>query len=59
MRVIGRESVDKRYVVEFLCSQPPNGLVGFFPLEGNTHKFEALDCAAAVERGIVCQLATK
>jgi len=59
MRVIGRESVDKRYVVEFQCSEQPNGLVAFFPLEGNTHKFEALDCAAAVERGVVCQLANK
>jgi hypothetical protein len=59
MRVIGRESVDKRYVVEFQCSQPPIGLVAFVPLEGNTNKFETLDCAAAVERGVVCQLATK
>jgi hypothetical protein len=59
MRVIGRESVDKRYVVEFQCSQSPNGLVAFVPLEGNTHQFETLDCAAAGELGIACQLATK
>jgi hypothetical protein len=51
--------VDKRYVVEFQCPQSPNGLVAFVPLEGNTHQFETLDCAAAGELGIACQLATK
>jgi len=56
MRVIGRESVDKRYVVELQCAQQTDGLVAFIPLEGNTNKFETLDCAAAAGRDIVCQL---
>jgi hypothetical protein len=55
MRTIGRESVDKRYVVEVQCPEQPNGLVAFIPLEGNTHPFETIDCPAAVERQIQCQ----
>jgi hypothetical protein len=59
MRIIGRESVDKRYVVEVQCQQQPNGLVAFIPVAGNTNKFEAIDCAAAAEREIRCELAAK
>jgi hypothetical protein len=55
MRTIGRESVDKRYVVEVQCPEQPKGLVAFIPLEGNTNQFESIDCAAAVEREIVCK----
>lgn len=59
LRVIGRESVDRRYVVELHCPQPPSDSVAFIPLEGNTRPFELLDCAAAVGRGVVCQLSSK
>jgi hypothetical protein len=59
MRIIGRESVDKRYVVEVTCQEQPNGLVAFIPVAGNTNKFEAIDCAAAVERQIRCELGAK
>ena len=59
IRVIGRESVDRRYVVEVQCPQHAAGLVAFIPLNGNTNPFEIVDCAAAVDRGVVCQLATK
>jgi hypothetical protein len=59
MRVIGRESVDKRYVVEVKCQEQTNGLVAFIPVGGNTNKFEAIDCAAAVERQIRCELGAK
>jgi hypothetical protein len=59
MRLIGRESVDKRYVVEVQCQEQPNGLVAFIPVAGNTNHFEAIDCAAAVERQIRCELAAK
>ena len=55
MRTIGRESVDKRYVVEVQCPEQPNGLVAFIPLEGNPRPFETIDCSAAVERQIHCQ----
>jgi hypothetical protein len=59
MRTIGRESVDKRYVVEVQCPEQPKGLVAFIPLEGNTSQFESIDCAAAVERDIVCKFTPK
>ncbi|MGA2780216.1 MAG: hypothetical protein ABSF94_21890 [Steroidobacteraceae bacterium] len=55
MRLIGRETIDKRYVVEVQCPQQPKGLVAFIPLEGNTNKFETIDCGAAVEQEIVCK----
>jgi len=59
LRVIGRESIDKRYVVEVECPAPPNNFVAFIPLNGSTKPFETLDCAAAVGRGVVCQLGPK
>jgi hypothetical protein len=59
MRIIGRESESKRYVVELQCPQQPKGLIAFIPLEGNTHKFEALDCATAAKEDIACQLTSK
>jgi hypothetical protein len=59
MRMIGRESVAKRYVVEVQCQERPNGLVAFIPVAGNTGKFETLDCAAAIERQIRCELTPK
>ena len=58
VRVIGQENALKRYVVELQCPQQPKGLVAFVPLDGNTAKFEALDCAAAVTRGIDCKLSS-
>jgi len=59
MRIIGRESESKRYVIELQCPQQPQGLIAFIPLEGNTHKFEALDCATAAKEDIACQLTPK
>jgi hypothetical protein len=56
MRVIGRESESKRYVVELQCPQQPKGLIAFIPLEGNPNRFETLDCPAAAEQEIPCQL---
>jgi hypothetical protein len=58
LRLIGRETVDRRYVVEVQCPQQPKGMVAFIPLDGNTSKFETIDCAAAVEQEIVCKLTT-
>jgi hypothetical protein len=59
MRLIGRETVSRRYVVEMQCPDTPGGQVAFIPLEGNTKKFETLDCAAATERHILCTLESK
>jgi hypothetical protein len=56
MRVVGRESESNRYVVELQCPQQPKGLIAFIPLQGNTNKFETLDCPAAAEQEIPCQL---
>ncbi|HVY24080.1 MAG TPA: hypothetical protein VG962_12080 [Steroidobacteraceae bacterium] len=56
-RLIGRESVDKRYVVELQCPEHPKGLVAFIPLEGNSSSFEAIDCDAAAEQQIQCKFA--
>ena len=56
-RLIGQDNPMKRYVVEFRCSQHPNGLVAFIPLNGNVAPFEAVDCATAGNRGARCTLA--
>ncbi len=56
VRVIGRENVQKRFVVEFRCHQHPNGLVAYIPLGSNKAPFEALDCASAARRGVTCKL---
>jgi len=56
VRVVGQETALKRYVVEFQCPQQPKGLVAFIPLNGNTAKFETLDCKAALKKSVTCQL---
>jgi hypothetical protein len=59
MRMIGRESLGKRYVVEVQCQEQPNGLVAFIPVAGNTSKFETIDCPVATERQIRCEFTPK
>lgn len=56
LRVIGRESDDKRYVVEMRCPNAGAGKVAFIPLDGNPRPFEIIDCAAAAEQEIKCEL---
>jgi len=56
LRVIGRETIDKRYVVELQCPEQPTGMVAFIPLDGNSKPFETMSCAAAAEQEIVCKL---
>ncbi len=58
VRVVGKESVAKRHVVEFACKQHPEGLVAYIPLEDGTAPFETVDCAAAAKRGVTCKLTT-
>jgi len=58
IRLVGRETLSKRYVVEMQCPDMTD-LVAFIPLEGNTNKFETLDCAAAMGRNILCTLKPK
>jgi hypothetical protein len=59
LRIVGREAEDKRYVIEVQCPELPRGLIAFVPLDDNAHKFEAIDCAAASERQILCELKAK
>jgi hypothetical protein len=58
-RIIGRESIKRRYLVEFECSERPEGLVAFVPPAGDTvNSFESMNCLVAAERGIRCELVT-
>ncbi len=43
LRIIGRETIDKRYVVELQCPEQPTGMVAFIPLDGNPMPFETID----------------
>jgi hypothetical protein len=56
IHALGQESKQKRYVVEFRCSQRPQGTVAFIPLADNKAPFEVLDCAQAAKRQAVCTL---
>ena len=59
-RIVGRESVKRRYLVEFECSDRPEGLVAIVPPAGDTvNPFESMNCTAAAERGIRCELSVK
>jgi hypothetical protein len=58
MRLVGRETVSRRYVVEMQCADATD-LVALIPLDGSTKKFETLDCAAAMQRNILCTLNSK
>ena len=58
-RIVGRESIKRRYLVEFECSDRPEGLIAFVPPAGDTaNAFESMSCAVAAERGIRCELLT-
>jgi hypothetical protein len=58
LRLVGKETVKQRHVVEFKCpEQQPNGIVAFIPLEGNSAPFETMDCPKAASRyHIICTL---
>jgi hypothetical protein len=55
-RIVGRESIKRRYLVEFECADRPEGLVAVVPPEGdNVNTFESMNCASAAKRGIRCE----
>jgi hypothetical protein len=59
-RIVGRESIKRRYLVEFECSDRPDGLVAFVPSADDlVNKFESMNCALAAGRGIRCELNAK
>jgi hypothetical protein len=56
-RIVGRESIKRRYLVEFECSDRPEGLIAFVPPAGDTtNPFESMNCSTAAQRGIRCEL---
>lgn len=56
VRVIGKQSMSKRHVVEFQCPQQPQGLVAFIPLSDSTAPFETMDCpTAAAKQHVACK----
>lgn len=55
-RIVGRESIKRRYLVEFECTDRPEGLIAFVPPVGDTaNPFESMSCVLAAERGIRCE----
>jgi hypothetical protein len=57
-RIIGRESIKRRYLVEFDCTDRPDGLVTFVPMADDTvNAFESMNCPSAAGRGIRCEWA--
>jgi hypothetical protein len=56
-RIVGRESIKRRYIVEYQCPQQPRGVVAYVPSEGDTvNPFEWVDCDTAASRKLACQL---
>lgn len=54
-RLLGRESIKRRWVVEFQCAQDPHGVVAYIPSAGDTvHPLEHIDCATAAQRHLAC-----
>jgi len=56
LKLVGREEVRKRYVVEYRCADQSTSMVAFIPLEGNTWPYDAVDCAKAARSGVTCTL---
>jgi hypothetical protein len=57
-RIVGRESIKRRYIVEYQCPQQPHGVVAYVPSDGDSiNPFEWIDCNAAAARKLSCQFA--
>jgi hypothetical protein len=57
LRLIGKENAKRRHVVEFQCTERPEGLVAFIPLEDSAAPFETMDCmTAGAKARIICTL---
>ena len=55
-RIVGREKIRRRYVVEFECRDVPSGVVAFVPPpDAAADTFESMDCTAALVRGVTCE----
>jgi hypothetical protein len=56
MRLVGRESVSKRYVFEVQCNERHESLIAFVPTGDSSKALETINCAAASLRGVACVL---
>jgi hypothetical protein len=55
-RIVGREKIRRRYVVEFQCRDAEAGVVAFVPPpDADADTLESMDCEAAVARGVTCE----
>lgn len=54
IQLVGQEEQRKRYVVEYRCADQAAGMVAFIPLRDNTTPYETMDCAKAVQSGVIC-----
>jgi hypothetical protein len=55
-RIVGRETIKRRYIVEYQCPQQPRGVMAYIPSEGDTvNLFEWVDCDTAASRKLSCQ----
>ena len=55
IRVIGKEKIRKRYVVQAHCLDKTTGIIAFVPFEETASKFEAITCDEAKKIGINCK----
>jgi len=56
IQIMGQEQTRKRYVIEYRCAEHTESAVSLVPVEGNTNPYEAIDCALAMQMGVICSL---
>ncbi len=56
IQIMGQETTRKRYVIEYRCAEHTESTVALIPAAGNTNPYETLDCAKAVQMGVICSL---
>src|SRR5882672_4834621 len=54
IQIMGREQTRKRYVIEYRCAEHTESSVALIPAPGNTNAYETIDCAKAVQMGVIC-----
>ncbi|MDE2182735.1 MAG: hypothetical protein KGJ78_06905 [Alphaproteobacteria bacterium] len=55
-RLVGKEAVKGRHIVELKCADRPEGVVAYVPAAGTPEPFETVDCRTAGKRGATCTL---
>ncbi|HMI37179.1 MAG TPA: hypothetical protein VK505_06095 [Steroidobacteraceae bacterium] len=54
IQIMGQEQTRKRYVIEYRCAEHTESSVALIPAPGNTNPYETIDCAKAVQMGVIC-----